>query len=738
MDAETTLLFAQLDQILQNQIDYGMTNDEAAATTLAISNMKEQYLAAQEIEKDASATKEQKEYAKNLCAAIAKGVPDMTKAAISAAKAFQKGDPITGSAAVMDLCAAVAPILGSILSAGSLLGAAGGPIGMLAGALFSVIGQILMMFGPKTESMYDQIETLLNKLEEEKELQNIKSAHDDVLNYARALRTGAAKVIPLPLNQPLKVQHDADVLQEALNTFKTLVHDFKPINSVTMDHFWNVMEWLKRSDRQDLDKWPEVLGVWCKSYNDLVTSTMTVALIGHSDQLQLRLQEVESPDLKIPSDIKGSVRNTILAVKGYANARQIEYAACNATALSFLREIAPTARNRGVFFILNGGEVNAGSGESVIKRDEWHNVYGYTRRMAVTLAKQDVTAGSLNPQYHFWNLGAQHYRPVPAGTYDDASHARLTFNKLTTGGASSDSTALRDKASELSDVWSIPDPTSKNGAYIYYSDGPGMPNGVQLYKLDDDKKFDRVNWWPNTTSPLARVRVITPAPVRLVDDPDKDAMAAAIWKGVDFSQSIVYGAMSGSSEIYVDRLNERCYVPAPWKTYSGIAVDPNFVWVFSSTAFTCATHSSVLKSIDSKGAIAPRWLQTPSLDSLLYDGDQYPGNIDEREGRIPPHPGLIDLAPCEDGSLFMCLTTRKIDKTIVPYDRNYFDATDRNALYTTAYSIDLKAQKVTVERWTKFAGGAGASQVQKLPIPCWKVFDSLNADLSARAKTATA
>src|SRR5215218_3462427 len=101
------ILFSHLDLLANRQL-MGMMDDLSPDQWLAykeeIDGLKTQYQTALDVQKDSSASKEQKEYAKNLCASIAKGVPDMTKAAIAAAAAFKKGDPITGSAEVMNMC----------------------------------------------------------------------------------------------------------------------------------------------------------------------------------------------------------------------------------------------------------------------------------------------------------------------------------------------------------------------------------------------------------------------------------------------------------------------------------------------------------------------------------------------------------------------------------------------------------------------------------------------------------
>src|SRR5689334_19579835 len=66
-------------------------------------------------------------YYAGICTSVIKGLPDIAKGALAAAKAFEKGDYLSGSAGIMDICAAGAPIIGSLFTAG-------GPPGALIGA----------------------------------------------------------------------------------------------------------------------------------------------------------------------------------------------------------------------------------------------------------------------------------------------------------------------------------------------------------------------------------------------------------------------------------------------------------------------------------------------------------------------------------------------------------------------------------------------------------------------------
>ena len=48
-------------------------------------------------------------------------------------------------------------------------------------------------------------------------------------------------------------------------------------------------------------------------------------------------------------------------------------------------------------------------------------------------------------------------------------------------------------------------------------------------------------------------------------------------------------------------------------------------------------------------------------------------------------------------------------------------------IYTADYRIDRKASRVVTSSWVK--RGGDATQVVKMPIPCWAILDQLNARL---------
>lgn len=295
---------------------------------------------------------------------------------------------------------------------------------------------------------------------------------------------------------------------------------------------------------------------------------------------------------------------------------------------------------------------------------------------------------------------------------------------------------------QFSDVWALPapqdqKPRDKRASFVYAAHDGGSSGYVRLFELNEKNELTEGNWAPVTKSGLVNVRAVTHPPTTLPDDPDKDGMppGSLLLGGVDHYNSIVYGALRSSSEIYVDQSNTRCYVPSPWPSYTGIEVDPFYVWVFRPEGFACATHASVIGCIAGRTR-TPRWMEHTPADILGNLSNQGAGHywfVDGQETKArPPLKGLDSFSPSKDGTLFVSAYKRTVTKT-TSGDHFLFEAKDSPGLYTAAYSIDLKAGQINVGPWTKCGGVA--LKVQKIPIPCWAHFDSLNAVLRAKLKT---
>ena len=199
---EVELLNNQIELMLSIQYR-GMSDDARKHLVDSMAEIKAQYEAAAEKRDAEDADEKTKKYYAGICESIAKGLPNITKGALAAATAFKKGDYINGTAAIMDICAAAAPIVGSLFLAG-------GPPGALIGALFSVVGQLLSFFGPQQPSLKDQIKDMMLGLEAEAELRTMQSVGDSIDVYAANLLM-ASKTLPGILRLPLLTDDDAVV-----------------------------------------------------------------------------------------------------------------------------------------------------------------------------------------------------------------------------------------------------------------------------------------------------------------------------------------------------------------------------------------------------------------------------------------------------------------------------------------------------------------------------------------------
>ena len=169
---------ANLDLLL-TQFERELGHDPAAQADLRtkIEKVRTDYKTATADAKDAK-------YSKEVGDAIAKSLPSLVKGALSASDAFRKGDYISGSAALMDICASIIPVFASLASAG-------GPAGALVGALFSVVGQILSYFAPKQPSVTDKIKEMLDHVQSENEIERITAFGSSVAVYTDGLNRKA-------------------------------------------------------------------------------------------------------------------------------------------------------------------------------------------------------------------------------------------------------------------------------------------------------------------------------------------------------------------------------------------------------------------------------------------------------------------------------------------------------------------------------------------------------------------
>jgi hypothetical protein len=111
---------------------------------------------------------------------------------------------------------------------------------------------------------------------------------------------------------------------------------------------WKVLEYLEAAANQDVALWPTVLGICCKTYSDMVTSTMTITAMANTDDMLARLKDV-APDSTggLSKEDRKTLEKGLLGIIAYAKARKLEYASCNRRMLQALKGMTGVASGGG-------------------------------------------------------------------------------------------------------------------------------------------------------------------------------------------------------------------------------------------------------------------------------------------------------------------------------------------------------------------------------------------------------
>ncbi len=732
MTAQDDFVKDQLNILQQMQID-GMDYEDYIRWQSKINDVKKRYDKARADETDKNLSAAERKAAKDQADAIAKAAPAITKSLIAAVKAFSKGDAVTGSAELMDICASLAPVIATFLSDA-------GPEGALIGALFSVIAQILRCFGPKEDSDVTKLETFIKDLEAQSKLADIKAVHDSVLAYATTLTLQAGDLHTL-LAKPLKTHADYRAFYTGLEESTIVLGDSSPHSSVAMFENWKVLEYLQGPDNQDNALWPAVLGVCCKTYSDLVSTTMTITAMTNTDDLLARLDDVAPGTSKLSEEDRGAAERQLLGLVAYANVRSREYRSCNARMLRALAGIKSVAQGWGLYACIAGNyALKFVSGPKKVKDGSWNDVSDrnyYHRLMLIADATQTITNGQVSSEYNF---KPAHHCFVLKSTSSDYPGSNHWVDHL---WAHSDTLAVDNARLVLggftpafTDIWASGQTDKGLDVYAGTAEGTGAPGSVTRFLLGAKDGFnsadlERVNWWPQTKWAVGSIGAVT-APVSPLGDPDAAAIPPS------WGETMLYVSTRDSTDIYLNVGNTDHYIPGVpgWGPCTGITVDQNYLWLFQPYGFALVSHASVLSLVHGTRP-ALRWITFPSLgDALLGEGlNQGDGahhfryNGDEVDTK-PPLLGLVSLSPCSDGTLFGAVVHRTIEPDPIPYQYMVWDVTDTWTIQTATYNVDTVQGTVSVGDWTKIPGSA--LQVQKLPMPGYTLLENLTANLSAK------
>ncbi|MBB2987436.1 hypothetical protein [Terracoccus luteus] len=364
MSAQDDSVIVHLDVLHEMQLE-GMGAEERVDWQTKITQVKADYKTARAVEKSDKSDADQRKRAKDVGDAIAKAAPAVTKSVIAAVAAFRKGDAVTGSAELMDIVASLAPLVSTVLSAA-------GPEGALVGALFSVVAQILRCFGPKQESEGATFEKLLRQLESQTQVRDIKQVHDQVLVDAVVIMQQSSTLRVLAAHEP-RTHADYTHLLAELEACQRALDGTSPFKNAKTFQSWGVVEYLRSPENQDVDLWPTVLGLFCKTYADLVSSSMTLTLMANSDDMATLMASVDPGSANpLGADDKRDLEKALISIRGIAEASKQAYEVANALVLDKLRELSGTAQRWGLFtHIGTNHSLWFVSGPGKVKRGEW-------------------------------------------------------------------------------------------------------------------------------------------------------------------------------------------------------------------------------------------------------------------------------------------------------------------------------------------------------------------------------
>ena len=374
--------------------------------------------------------------------------------------------------------------------------------------------------------------------------------------------------------------------------------------------------------------------------------------------------------------------------------------------LEFLGDVTPAARNRGMLLYI-GENQSVYAGDN-IRTGRFNSLGGRHQRLAAAISRAD--RGKPAPPIHTFCVDTA--RNVHHGRLEWTAD-RLPLSILTVADAAHPLTNCRD-------IWATRG-TGNTPEEVYFYTAHG--DDVRGYVLGGDNKA-RFAWSePFKDRRAVSIRAVQ-YPESIPNDPDDTDQKEPALHDVDW---IVYVGCQASADVFVkasDQLKGYLPIPPSWTSYTGIGVDQTYLWIFRPEGFACVTHTSLIQCVRRKRA-QPSWI-THSPDDILYKGDQHRG---ARPGAIPPLKGLVDLFPCEDGTLVAAAYLRTIARSDVGQGWQY-DTNDDNILSIGDYHTDL-ARNALYVTWRRVEDNQ-ALQVHKVPMSCWPLIEGTTQSLTAK------
>ena len=653
-----------------------------------------------------TATAEEKAAAQRYLNGLAKGLPALTAGIRDAYYGFSGGDPLAGSAAIMDICATIASI-------GGAMSAAGGPPGALVGAIFSIVSMILRMFVKQQRSLTSQLEEIIRSLEAEQELQHLTVAQQAIGSFIDTLMPAGNDA-----SQPVKYKWTMAEIDARLN-----VIEGPSINAIR-----GAAAWLGREKSQDLALWGNVLAAQCQAYVNYMYA-MTIA--------------VTSLDLTGLPDGGAIVEGKL--TRAFRSNDQNQ--------LNFLRRIVPAAQNRGIVWSTGWSDTGQQTDVShLLVRDttkgDWKDL-GHSQYKIAVAKRKTIGAEDANPYVAVFSAQADvNPNPVPTQAFRNRKIQRLhLLEGMWPLGSHSGWHSIPNNHGSGFDMAATPG-EKEHEVYLYLANGSEIVRytnaGGATVSSNPDPKVPELG--DKTRFPYVKGYTVDSVNVaawpRTVDGYNPEELEDVKW--------VIYGSGVGPDG---KRYIRMCYSNDPAKCemrtldtpgfaeFTGMAVDSTRFWIFTRGFISSITHSEAKRYALEKIENAklrqrhptnlPKTIKVPEwADYTIPDEFQGSGN----DGN---YHGLRDIAPCDDGTLLAVFRVKGSNQPRIycaapSYVRN---ATGYGKLIIETVGRDHSGQKIVRSGWIRFDERdreGRANRVYKLPIFCWPMIERLTTVLKKR------
>lgn len=714
-----------LETLLNIQIK-GLSQDSQTTYTGRIRQFKKDYQAAVKEAQDKSKIEDQRKLANDCIESINKNLPNFVKGIYTASLAFENGDKISGSAAIMDICSSVVPMIATALSSIASLTSFAGPVGTAFGTLFSLVSQILSFFMPQEPSLKDQIQKMLDHLQSEQQIQTITAVANSIKSYSESLGNKADKLAEI-LAMELDTEAQADYFYEKIKALEWGLGLDRLTLIVPQFANWEVAAYLEREENQSKEGWPEVLGIWCRTYSNLLATNMKISCIANPFLVN-KLKDATAEHTvtpRLPKDAKQLCHKALLDLNALLEAIRDSWASDRKIMKDIWTKLKPAAKERGLY-VINGFWDSHNSHEATgnvllvaVGRKgvlEWKYEKDFSPWLkSFSINTSSDQLDSFVPKYKLLcqdNKGSIESLTLDSvtGTLSNKISLVKSGKRITNIGESTSR-----EFSRCTDMCWLPDPKGSSKFKVYSVHDASWQEGgvlkkicyVNVHEVDGDNKVLRVNWEPHTSLNASHIRAVTPLPP-LIDNPD----AGALPQG---DTEIIYVGYRNSPSIFVAFENYWKDLPSPFSTgYNGIEVDPIYLWVFGSNEIACTTHTSMINCQKGKQE-KPNW----KLYKLMWDNfskdseNKKKFDTEAKQQEYIKNRNLLSLCPCADGSLSLSI--------------NDMNASQNKEIWTANYSITLEGQ-IQTDSWVRRKDPKNygrAARIYKMPIPCWPVFDSL-------------